>query len=502
MVRRKGAWILVGWAIAVHPVAALETPDLGVPAIGVVCGSAEAYSGRVRRGERQRLEEQAKRRALADLASLLWAEALGERAVASLPEGAAGRATRQAFPSLVYRYRLFERLEGGTVHTRGGKRDRTLQYCVPEELYRRARGQLRDQRREAVENLRGGFAELERLIESGDMEAASRKRTSLDIEVVGEALEDAVFESPTQGRSLTFHVWLLEWGDMLPKDEALVSALNQRAAELIAGGQLEEASRYLFHAAQVDWQDERTRELRIAIEDRNRERLEMLDQAELLAARGDFDGAEELIEQARRLGRDDRKPLDESQARVAGYRAEYLANNPRTIPGVFVAFGNLGVDDSLTADRLGAAAGVPLDPSPALSVGAGASFRLSRIFIVGFGADWGIAQDTRVDASGNAVDLYQFVQLAGGVGIRTPRPSGRKMSVRVLVGPVWEWAEIGPLFEGDFKGSDSQLAYFARVSLDWPRFAIFAQHGLGFEDDPGSPIGWSDSLQVGIGANF
>jgi tetratricopeptide (TPR) repeat protein len=489
-------------ACALVPVSALPARALDPPAFDLVCGEAEAYSGKFAAGERKRLLEEARSRARVDLARRLWSEALGEVARGVMPPGSTGRPAEKALASLGARYGVAERTEGGQFYLRGGKRHKSVQYCLSSNDYNAARDGIREQRRRTVQSFGERFALLEGLIDLGDLATASRTLGELEVEVMGEALEDVLFESPREGRALPYHVWLLEWSEELPGDEDLVTFLIERASALLEKGQLEEASRYLSRASHLERGDERVRALRVEIEERRGRRVELLAEVEPLAVAGDFDEADERIAEARRLVTDNPEPVLEAEALVAGYRAEYRANNPGVIPGVFMSVGSIALDEGETGRRVGQAVGQPLDPLTPLSLGAGASFRVSGPLIAGVAADWGVVQDSHSDRYGNPVELFHFAQLSAGVGYRSTKRPGGKMSVRVLGGPVWHWAELASQFRAGPGSSSSKLGWSLRVSLDWTHLAVYLQHGLGFEDDPDSLIAWSDGFQVGFGANF
>lgn len=499
---RAGRFLCIAPAVLACALAVLPARALDPPAYDLVCGEAEAYSGKISAGERKRLLEEARRRARGDLARQLWRESLGEVARGVMPPGSAGRPVEKALSSLAPRYRLGERTEGGQFYLRGGKRDKSVQYCLSSADYNAAKEALREQRRASLEAFGKRFAFLEGLIGLGDLETASRTLGELEVEVMGEALEDATFVSPREGSALPFHVWLLEWSEELPEDEGLVSFLIERASELLEKGQLEEASRYLSRASHLERGDERVRALRVEMEERRGRRVDLLAEVEPLAVSGDFDQAEDRIAEARRLVADDPEPVLEAEALVAGYRAEYRANNPGIIPGIFMAVGSVGVDEGETGRRVNQALGEHLDPLPPLSLGAGASFRVSGPLIAGVGADWGVVQDSRSDRFGNSVEVFHFAQISAGVGYRTTKRPGGKMSVRVMGGPVWHWAELASQFRAGPGSSDSQIGWTLRVSFDWTHMAVYLQHGLGFKDDPESLIAWSNGFQVGLGANF
>ena len=69
-------------------------------------------------------------------------------------------------------------------------------------------------------------------------------------------------------------------------------------------------------------------------------------------------------------------------------------------------------------------------------------------------------------------------------------------------GPAWESVKVNTALPGTLSTSDSQLAFFVRVTAESPTASFFIQHGLGFDDSPGSVVAWSNNLQVGAAVVF
>ena len=109
---------------------------------------------------------------------------------------------------------------------------------------------------------------------------------------------------------------------------------------------------------------------------------------------------------------------------------------------------------------------------------------------------------TLPDLNGNPVTLFNLAQLTGSIGYRTIRSATRDHRFNVNGGVVWEWAKAEPLLPTPLAASDSQLGFFVRFSMEWKNTLVFFQHGFGFDASTDSLIGFSNSLQMGIGGVF
>jgi len=491
LLRRFGIGTLVFVLIGAH----LSPQVFALEARNEVCAGVQAYSFKLDRGERRTREEEAKQEAFDKLARRLWAE--------SFPENP--RASTDADPTyelLRNTYRLGELLADGVWVATGDKSEKEIEYCVDADAFAKARTAIREQRDETVEALRTEFSNLERMIDDGWYEEASRALTELDMRVVGEALEQATYHSPLDDRTRPFYVWLLEWGDVAVKGPEFVEAMTGRAEALIETGHVDAADRYLAEALKADRDDPRAQELRFWIQELRIERAALLREAEELAAAARFDAAERKLEEAAELSSDAPLLLEEAARTVAGYRAAFLEYNRPVRGEVYLAFGSLGVDTDEVERRVSDATGLPISASTPWNIGGGATFAVGRNLTAGVTGSFGFSQDDLHLRNGNAVTLFDLAQLTGSIGYRTIRSATRDHRFNVNGGVVWEWAKAEPLLPTPFAQSDSQLGFFVRFSMEWKNTLVFFQHGFGFDASSDSLIGFSNSLQMGIGGVF
>ena len=458
------------------------------------CEEAEAYDSKLGKAERKRREEEARQKARTKLARRVLAEALADRWAPAL--------TDEALEALRFRYRVDERLAEGTFYADGNKQKKEISFCVPRDLYRKVRADLKREREENAEALQQRFAQLERTIEAGKLDAASRELSSLKIDVASEELELTPYESVLTERTRPFYVWLFEWGDVVTQGPDYVRAMTDRATELVELGQLEEADRYVVEALKADPDNPEAHALRAAIQDRRNSRVDLLNEAEDLAEVGRFSAARRKIEQARGTGNDDPVPLETTAGTIDAMHAEYLQFNRPTTVSLYMAAGSLGADVGGIEDRVFDDTGFRSDGSMVLSFGATGGFRVGRFTMVNVSGSWGLSQDDARFIGDEAVELFEIYQLTASAGYRSPRSAKRKISFQVTGGPVWESVKVNTALPGTLSTSDSQLAFFVRVTAEWPTASFFVQHGLGFDDSPGTVVAWSNNLQVGAAVVF
>jgi len=459
-----------------------------------VCADVEAYASKLGKAERKRREEEARQQAITKLARRVLIEAWQERSEPA--------PTDETLESLRLRYGVAERLQGGEFRPEGDKNQKRISYCIARDRYKMVRKDLSRQREQTIADLRRRFAEVEESIDQGDLESASEALTPLEIEVVGENLNLTSYESVLDRRKRPFYVWLFEWGDTVTRGAEYVRAMTNRATESIELGHLEEADRYVAEALKADREDTEARELRATIQQRRNRRVDLLGEAERFAEAGRFAAARSNLDEARSIGNDDLLPLEETAGTINALYAEYVQYNPKVGVMAFMALGTLGVDTSEIERRVFDETGSTSEGSAVLGVGAGGQFRLGRFMVVGVTGSWGLSQDDARFSAGESVELYEVYQLSAGVGYRTRRSAKRKVSFQLTGGPVLESVKINSDFSGTLSTSDSQVALFVRLLAEWPHGGFFVQHGLGFEDNPDSLVGWSNRLQVGAAIVF
>ena len=497
--------------IALIPVTA--APAVALEEVGQrdeqVCEQVEAYSLRLGKAERKQREEEAKHEAFSAMAERVWAEAFNARPVSpgALREEPAGAdpaipASKRAFATLRRRYRLNERLAGGRYQSSGDRSQKYVAYCLPEPTYRRVRDDLRAERLAVVQSLRTRFEELETLIEMGDIEAASLELAALRVDVVIEAVELAVYHSERQDRTRAFHVWLLEWGDVVPRGPGLVLNLTARAARLMERGLLGEADRYVSEALEIDRADEDARRLRIEIQERRNLQADLAWEARDLASRGHYPAAERKLDEARALGRDDAGLLEDAANAIDGLHAADLAYNPHRRILVFASFGAMGADTGRIEQRVAEDSGLIVDAAAPLSIGGGANFRVGRLFLVGCTGSFGFAEATNFTVGRNPRIFYDLLQLTASAGLATRRGPRRSFSYQVTGGFVWERVDVDSFFTATLDDAGSQSAFFVRFAAERKHLSLFVQHGFGFEDEPGSLVGWDNKTQFGVGGVF
>jgi tetratricopeptide (TPR) repeat protein len=486
---RFGAFVLALLAVPLSPrVFALEARD-------EVCASVQAYAFKLDRGERRKREEEAKREALDKLARRLWSDSFPENPGPSTDPD-------RTFALLRAAYGVDELLAEGVWVATGDKNKKEIEYCVPADAYAKAKRAIREQRERTVETLRKDLANLERMVHDGWNEAASEALTELELRVVGEGLGQASYQSPIDGRTRPFYVWLLEWGDIVVKGPEFVEAMTRRAQQLIETGNVDAADRYLSEALKADRDDARAQELRFWIQELRIERAALLREAKELAEAARFKAAERELEEAAALSGDDPQVLEEAARVVAGYQAAFLEYNRPVRGEVFVTFGNLAVDTGEVEKRVSEATGLPISATTPMNIGGGATFAVARNVNVGVTGSFGFSQDEFHTRGGNTVTLYDVAQLTGSVGYRTLRSATKDHRFRVDGGVAWEWARADPLLPTDLDESDSQLGFFVRFSMEWKNTLVYFQHGFGFDVTTDSLIGFSNNLQMGIGGVF
>jgi len=272
--------------------------------------------------------------------------------------------------------------------------------------------------------------------------------------------------------------------------------MNDRAKELIEVGQLEEADRYIVEALKADPENEDAHALRGQIQDRRNSRVDLLDEAEKLAEAGRFTAARRKLDEARETGSDDPVPLETTTGTVDALQAEYLQLNRPTTVSIYMAAGSVGADVGGIEDKVADDTGFQSDGSLVLSFGATGGFRVGRFAMVTASGSWGLSQDDARFVGGESVELFELIQLSASAGYRSPRREKRKISFQVTGGPVWESVKVNTALPGELGTSDSQLAFFVRATAEWPTASFFIQHGLGFDDSPGTVVAWSNNFQI------
>jgi hypothetical protein len=459
-----------------------------------VCADVEAYASKLGKAERKRREEEARQQALTKLARRVLIESL-EQLSEPIP-------TEDTVESLRMRYGVTERLEDGEFRPEGDKNQKRISYCIRRDRYESVRRDLVRQRERTITETRERLAEVEESIVQGDLESASAALTALEIEVVAEDLDLAPYRSEIDGRTRPFYVWLFEWDDVVTRGPEFVKAMTDRATDLIELGRLEEADRYVAEALKADRQDAVARELRDTIQERRNRRVDLLGEAEEMAKRGRFTAARLNLDEARSMGSDDPLPLEETAGSINALHAEYLQYNPKVGVLAYMAVGTLGVDTNEIERRVLSETGFASEGSAVLGVGAAGNFRLGRFLMVGVTGSWGLSQDDARFSAGETQELYEVYQLTAGVGYRTRRHEKRKVSFQLTGGPVLESVKVSTNGPSSVSTSDSQIALFVRLAAEWPHGAFFVQHGLGFDDNTDSLVGWSNRLQLGAAIVF
>jgi len=458
-----------------------------------ICAEAVAYSSKLTAAERSRREREAKDEALDNLATRVWADAL--RTIPGAPRSARTDALLRS------RYQIKERLSGGTSQMVGDKRQKDAVYCVSTDVYTAVRTRVRRERLEAIDRLQLQFATVDQVIQMDDLDSASKKLTELEIEVMNEALEQSPYESKIDGRKRPFRVWLLEWGEVVPKGAEFVEYMNGQAGALIDLGHLDAADRYLSKAIKVERDNTRARELRFETQELRNRQAELLGDSERLAERGKFAAAERKLDAARGITSDNPLLIEETARTIDCLHAADLQYNPMRRVGFYVGLGSLGVDTGGIADRISAATGGDAKGSAPLSFGVGAQFALNRVLLIGLTGSLGFSQEDALSIGGSPLELYQFYQFTAGFGFRSTRSAKRLVSYQFTAGPAWESVDTNPLFVEET--TDSQLGFYARFSVEFKSTVIFVQHGLGFDESgPDSLIAWANNWQAGVAFAF
>jgi hypothetical protein len=228
----------------------------------------------------------------------------------------------------------------------------------------------------------------------------------------------------------------------------------------------------------------------------------LLNEAEDLASRAWFDAAEHKLDEARAISDDDPQLLEETSRTIGDLRTAHLVHNPTRAVMLFFALGSLGADTNAIEDRVVEEIGLEIEGSNPLSVGGGANFRVGRNLVLGVTGSWGIVEDENFSYAGAPLEIYDFFQLTGGVGLHTRRKSKSQVSFQLSGGVAWESVDVNSLLSETLKTSDSQTAFYLRISVDWKRVLVFVQQGLGFNDSQDSLVGWSNRFQFGTATVF
>jgi hypothetical protein len=475
-----------------------------------ICEKVEAYSLKLRKAERKQREEEARHEAFSSMAERVWVDAFDERPAMtafefeepSPPKEPGVPASKSAFATLRARYRVNERIAGGRYYSSGTKQQKEVGYCLPKKVYGRVRDDLQAERSAVVESLRTRFEGLETLIELEDLENASREHAALRVDVVTEAVELATFHSQRRDRTRAFHVWLLEWGDLLPKGPELVRDLTARATQLMEQGLLGEADRYVTEALEIDRDDEEARRLRIEIQERRNTQADLAWEAQELAAKGNYRAAERKLDEARAIGANEAELLEDTANAIDSVHAADLAYNPRRRILIFASFGAMGVDTGRIEENVAADTGLYVDAASPLSIGAGANFRVARLFLAGVTGSFGFSEATNFRVGRNAKSLYDLFQLTASAGLATRRGPNRMFSYQVTGGVVWERVDVDGFFVDSLDDAASQTGLFIRFAAERDHLTLFIQQGFGFEDETGSVVSWDNKTQFGIGGVF
>jgi tetratricopeptide (TPR) repeat protein len=484
-------WVPVAiFTCAVLPVLALDP----APDQAEVCAEVEAYSYRLAKAERKQREQEARHDARVGMIEQVWNEAF-ERSSLPVPTSSSERTMLQAS------YGVAERIAGGRFVRIGNKKMMILAYCLPVPDYEAAREALRAKRATVYESFRHRFAGLESQIELGEMETASREFAALRVDVVTEALSSADYHSELQDRTRTFNVWLLEWGDVVPRDPGLVRELTAHAETLLERGRLDEADRYVNEALEIERTAE-TLELRARIQKQRNIQAELALKAEELAEARRYRAAEARLDEAREQGATEAYDLEDTARTIDGLRAADRAHNPPRRVVLFAALGTLGVDSDLIERRVAEDTGLDVSASLPLSIGAGGHFRIGRKLQVGFTGSFGVAQ-TDQSLAGEPLSLYDLYQLTASASYATRRNDRRSISWQFGGGVVWERVDVNKTFTATFDDTSEQTAFFFRFGADWKHLSLYVQHGFGFEDEPGNALaGWGNNFQLGVGGTF
>ncbi len=258
----------------------------------------------------------------------------------------------------------------------------------------------------------------------------------------------------------------------------------------------------VVEALKADPESSQANAIRSEIQDLRNSRVELLDEAEKLAKAGRFAAARSKLDEAGESGSDDPVALETTTGSINAMHAEYLQFNRPTTVSLYMSAGTLGVDVGGTESKILEDTGFDSDGSMVLNFGATGGFRIGRFTMVSVSGSWGLSQDDARAIGGESVELFETYQLSASAGYRSPRTAKRKISFQVTGGPVWEAVNVNTEFPGSLSSSDSQLAFFVRVAAEWPTASFFVQHGLGFDESPGSVVAWSNNLQVGAAVVF
>jgi hypothetical protein len=494
--------------VAADPVTTLEEPE--------VCSSRfPAYGGdtKLPKGQRLAERERAEERAFLDLAQQAFATGSyhermeTERRVqgdsAHPDDGGFDEDTRLVQAGRKY-YGVNELLHGGTYHREGDDNTLSVWYCLPAEQFEAARAGLRRERDADVARIRARLRGLEQGVTRDELAWATEEMSSLLGEVQSRVMETETYVSPLTGEEKTFRGWLTQWRTEVQRGSDYAMQIIEEASRKVKEGHLVIADGLLDEAVEADPTNPRARQVRLEIEDRRKERADLLKSALDKAAVGKFAAAQRDLDRAEQIDADDARRLHSAAQAVQSRKTEFFYNNPRARGDLYVAFGGLGADVGGASQAYESATAEFANPTTLTTVGLSCRVRLGRFGqFVGSGG-YGFSDFTGSADSAGADSVYHYGELLAGLGFRTIRTSTRPVSLIALGGVTREFVSIDISAPG-LDASDARTGSFARIGAEWSMLTFYVQQGFGFTD-PGDPEGslvrWHNGTQFAVAISY
>jgi hypothetical protein len=467
-----------------------------------VCSrSVIVWDHKVRKAERVGLKVSARAEALADLARQAWGVTLYTTSSQRVARITGDSNNGFSEDEIHWRFdrSLFESNEdlyGGRYVYTGDKKFTEVRYCVTREKFERARRRIEQRRAERITSLHARFAELETMIESGDVQAAGRifpgLKRDVDLAIAG----SETYRSLRTGKSHSFAWWIDTWSSEVRSARSYSLYCAVTARNMIESGHLGQASNHLDEALAADARNVLALQLEQEVAGLRIQRLQLFDKAEQAAAVGRATASRRSLARAEDIDADDDISLERSRMRVDALLTQYSSFNPRWRVGVGLAWGSMAVDadEVATAIALTKSSGPRTEIETPLMVDFEVRARLGRLAQTWVSAGLGRSQMSSGAYTLPFLDLRTF---QAGLGMRTPRNKQRPFSFQLGGGLAYESVTL----QGPSETSAARTAPFVRAAIEGRRLMLFVQQGLGFENDQGetpNPIAWHDGLQVGL----
>jgi len=388
----------------------------------------------------------------------------------------------------------------GECRETGDRKTKHVKYCVEQADFDEAVEQLKRERETEIEHYRTRFAGVERAMAEGDVRWASQQIRGLVRVVRTNVLDDVVYRSPLSDEALTFSEWLDRWQSEITFDDNYIRDSLYEVRELIADAHLSQAERVLHDVSRVEPRNPEVRRHERAITAAREQRAEYLSNARRMAKEGKYAAAERMVAKARAIDSDDATSLQDVRREIGVLRTQFVVYNPRWSFGGHIGMGSLGLDKDTTVDRVNQLTFGNFTAMSLIDVGFDLSFRLGRIWENQWTLGYGFSGFELGENTDTGVELGYW-QFGTAFGLRTVRKTQKSIAVSLSVGIAGERADVSGLSLGDIPTSDTAVGAFARLKFGRKSWALYVQHGFGFEDkESGSEglIAWKDGIQGGL----